>query len=141
MSDEGEVDIADVEEEIRGNDGAMEEDDDGLELGIGDGGDEQQEVVTVENDSIAAFLEHKDSLFAVAINPVAEDMVATGGGDDLAYVWRISNDEGVVAKLEDHSDSVTSVSFSRDRRIPCNRRYGWAYQDMELAEGSARVHP
>ena len=30
-----------------------------------------------------------DSVFAVAWNPAQPDLVASGGGDDTAYIWRV----------------------------------------------------
>ena len=32
---------------------------------------------------------YTDSVYAVACSPVDSDLVATGGGDDKAYIWRI----------------------------------------------------
>ena len=32
---------------------------------------------------------YTDSVYAVACSPVDSDIVATGGGDDKAYIWRI----------------------------------------------------
>ena len=30
-----------------------------------------------------------DAVFAVAWNPAQSDMVASGGGDDMAYIWKV----------------------------------------------------
>ena len=31
-----------------------------------------------------------DAVFAVAWNSAQQDIVATGGGDDIAYLWQVS---------------------------------------------------
>lgn len=33
---------------------------------------------------------HADAVLAVAWSPVQQDLVATGGQDDKAYIWRVS---------------------------------------------------
>lgn len=40
-----------------------------------------------------------DSVFAVACSPVDSELVATGGGDDKAYIWRI-RDSGSPVELK-----------------------------------------
>ena len=61
--------------------------------------DEKDANMDAQNDSVQAFVDHKDSIFSVAISPTDLDLVATGGGDDVAYLWRISTGEAVV-KIE-----------------------------------------
>ena len=55
-------------------------------------------------------LPHGDSVFAVAVAWDA-DLIATGGGDDVACVWRLS-DGSLVKKLKGHGDSVTCIAFN-----------------------------
>ena len=69
------------------------------------------------DDSIHAFGGHSESVFAVAFDPRSPDTVATGGGDDRAFVWRVGEDafienQGEVFELAGHTDTVTSVQFS-----------------------------
>lgn len=66
-----------------------------------------------EDDSIHIFTGHSDSVFAVTCSPTDPDVVATGGGDDKAYIWRI-RDSAPPLELKDHSDSVASLAFSKD---------------------------
>eukprot|EP01119_Soliformovum_irregulare_P021813 TRINITY_DN7335_c0_g1_i1.p1 TRINITY_DN7335_c0_g1~~TRINITY_DN7335_c0_g1_i1.p1 ORF type:complete len:414 (-),score=102.72 TRINITY_DN7335_c0_g1_i1:109-1194(-) len=67
----------------------------------------------IVNDSINAFFEHTDSVYTVDINPTLPNMVATGGGDDKAYIWDI-NSSAVAFSLEGHKDSITQTKFSVD---------------------------
>ena len=59
---------------------------------------------------IAVKSSHPDSVYAVAING---DMVVTGGGDDRAFLWDLTNGERK-AELKGHSDSVVAVAFNFD---------------------------
>jgi ribosome assembly protein SQT1 len=49
----------------------------------------------------------------VAAHPSEPYLFATGGGDDKAYLWRADTGETLV-KLENHTDSVTSIAFNHD---------------------------
>lgn len=41
-------------------------------------------------DHLSAGVLHADAVLAVAWSPVQPDLVATGGQDDKAYIWRVS---------------------------------------------------
>lgn len=94
--------------------------------------DPDQEI-QLQNDSIAHFDLHKDSIFCIAQHPIHPQIVATGGGDDTAYVFDStppdppllptsyeSNPQPVdergslkpLAKLEGHTDSVNAIAFT-----------------------------
>ena len=86
--------------------------------------------IELQNDSIAHFDVHKDSLFSITSHPRDPTIIATGSGDDTAYVFsaavsslllRISYESNPnpgrdtiqpIAHLTGHTDSVTSISFS-----------------------------
>jgi ribosome assembly protein SQT1 len=61
---------------------------------------------------VQSFLNHGSSVFCVAGHPT-EGLAASGGEDDLGYVWDITDGE-VIVKLTGHTDSVTSVAWSTD---------------------------
>ncbi|KAJ6576440.1 ribosome biogenesis protein Sqt1 [Mycena vulgaris] len=65
-----------------------------------------------DDNSLQAFPNHNASVFAVAAHPT-EALAASGGEDDLGYVWDITDGE-VIVKLTGHTDSVTSVAWSAD---------------------------
>lgn len=74
----------------------------------------------MEDDSIHAFTGHApDPVYAVAWSPVAADLVATGGGDDRGFIWRVGEDafvenEGAFHALTGHTDTVCSLEFNAD---------------------------
>src|SRR5579859_2179881 len=62
------------------------------------------------DDSIQGFFLHTSPVYSVALH---ENVAATGGGDDLGYLWDVTNGE-MILKLDGHTDSVTNVAFSYD---------------------------
>ncbi|KAK5108119.1 hypothetical protein LTR62_008773 [Meristemomyces frigidus] len=66
-------------------DAAMDsgDDDDGGDVDL----DGPIEEIQLQNDSVAHFDGHKDSVYCIAQHPVHPEIVATGGGDDMAYIW------------------------------------------------------
>src|ERR1700728_4637947 len=121
---------ADDAEEVfeRGEDDEMEMDgdyDDNMTI---------EDEITFQNDSAAHFDSHTDSVFCVAQHPVHPSIVATGGGDDIAYIFDASLPDGpvlpssyesnpepkgereglkVIQKLDGHTDSVNAVAFTQ----------------------------
>ncbi|KAI9884068.1 MAG: hypothetical protein M1823_004158 [Watsoniomyces obsoletus] len=110
-----------------------------VQMGSDASGDEEgtredgtQEEIILENDSIAHFDQHADSIFCIAQHPTHPEIIATGGGDDVAYIFDSrppetpvlpasyqSNPEGpgrkgltALARLEGHTDSVNAVTFT-----------------------------
>lgn len=68
-----------------------------------------------EDNSVQAFSDHQASVFAVSCHPTAP-LAASGGEDDLGYVWDITDGE-VIVKLTGHTDSVTSTAWSSDGEL------------------------
>lgn len=85
----------------------MDEDDDMDEDAPAEGDE-----IIYEDNSLLHFGTHRGSVFAVSSHPSAP-LIASGGEDDLGYIWDWSTGEEVV-KLTGHTDSVTSTAFSRD---------------------------
>ena len=96
-------------DEHRSDDHPMSEED-GEEMGESVEDEEMDEEEVIVDDSIQGFFLHTSSIYSVAI---WEHFAATGGGDDLGYVWDITNGE-MIMKLDGHKDSVTNVAFSVD---------------------------
>ena len=59
---------------------------------------------------------HKGSVFCVAVSPADGALVASGGEDDCARVWR-ADTGALVLTTSGHRDSVTQVAFSSDGRL------------------------
>ena len=53
--------------------------------------DLEDEAIQLQNDSIAHFDSHTDSIFCIAAHPLNPNIIATGGGDDVAYVFDTSS--------------------------------------------------
>ena len=92
--------------------------------------DEDLQEISLENDSIAHFDRHTDSLFCITSHPLDPSIIATGAGDDTAYIFSSatpspllptsyeSNPEpgrkslDPIAELKGHSDSVNAIAFT-----------------------------
>ncbi|XP_060172184.1 uncharacterized protein LOC132603240 isoform X2 [Lycium barbarum] len=74
--------------------------------------DEQDEA----DDSLHTFTGHTGELYTVACSPTDANLVATGGGDDRGFMWRIGQDD-MPFELQGHDDSVSSVAFSTDGQL------------------------
>ena len=66
-----------------------------------------------EDHSVQQLTTHTEPVFAVAVNATHPEIFATGGGDDVAYLWRVGQPTPVI-KLEGHTDTVSSLAFSSD---------------------------
>jgi WD40 repeat protein len=75
-----------------------------------EGAEDMFDEEVIVDDSIQGFFLHTSPVYSVALH---ENWAATGGGDDLGYVWDVTNGE-LVMKLDGHTDSVTNVAFSHD---------------------------
>ncbi|WIA30424.1 hypothetical protein OEZ86_000508 [Tetradesmus obliquus] len=88
------------------------------------GGDEDGEQgaaedYPMEDDSMQDFEGHGDAVLAVAWNPTQPDLVATGGQDDKAFLWRVGQDAAeatggsmATTELAGHSDTVVALAFN-----------------------------
>ncbi|KAF3919812.1 Jouberin [Dactylellina cionopaga] len=90
----------------------------------GEGAGESIEIDLI-NDSTLHFDAHTDSIYSIALNPRLPGIIATGGGDDVAYIWSADPQPGQTSqrgqersgqspifKLEGHGESITSVAFT-----------------------------
>lgn len=98
---------------LEGQDGddPMEEDDEVPEL-PDTGGSSSANAEPVEDNSVQQFRGHKSSVFTVASHPT-QQLAASGGEDDMGYIWDITDGE-IIVRLTGHSDSVTSTAWSHD---------------------------
>jgi ribosome assembly protein SQT1 len=132
MIDEDEIaEIADDNDDD--GDVAMDSDDEG-------GAYQDQEEIQLQNDSIAYFDSHKDSVFAIAQHPTVPSLIATGGGEGDAddapgkgYVFSTasapsrpvlpasySGDQQPqntrlepVFEIDGHTDSINALAFTQ----------------------------
>ena len=97
------LDETEADEEIEDDgDVPMDSDDEGDE-----GADrEMQMEIQLQNDSIAHFDAHTDSIFCIAQHPVHSHIVATGGGDDAGYVFDVSSSQQSESAQGQERDSL-----------------------------------
>ncbi|EMC94023.1 hypothetical protein BAUCODRAFT_74984 [Baudoinia panamericana UAMH 10762] len=82
------LDMDDAEEMIEHDeDAAMDSGDEDGEDGEDVDVEGPLEEIQLQNDSVAHFDAHKDSIYCIAQHPLRPEIVATGGGDDIAYIW------------------------------------------------------
>lgn len=99
---EDDIEVIDLDEGLEDDD--IEDDD--LEM-IEEGSEIVQDV---KDNSIKVFSEHTKSVFCVDI---FNDFAASGGEDDLCYIWNLKSGE-ILLKIQDFKDSVTHVKFNHD---------------------------
>ncbi|SMR49203.1 unnamed protein product [Zymoseptoria tritici ST99CH_1E4] len=110
----------------QGDDAAMDSGDDDEDDNM------QTEEIQLQNDSSAHFDHHKDSIFCIAQHPTRPELVATGAGDDVAYIWDCTPPDGpllpasyetdpqprerkgqeIVATLDGQDESVNAICFT-----------------------------
>jgi len=66
-----------------------------------------------EDHSLQQLTAHSEPVFAVAVCGARPELLATGGGDDTAFLWRVG-EAAPLHRLEGHADSVSSLGFSAD---------------------------
>ncbi|KAL8738698.1 MAG: hypothetical protein Q9181_000520 [Wetmoreana brouardii] len=92
--------------------------------------DAQEEEIQLQNDSIAYFDHHTDSIFCIANHPLYPTIIATGGGDDTTYIFSADVPSPVLprsyetnsssprsslpptAKLTGHTDSINALIYT-----------------------------
>ncbi|MEQ2220516.1 hypothetical protein ILYODFUR_006286 [Ilyodon furcidens] len=77
-------DLGDVDFEDPGN---PEDDNEGWET------EDEMEAEAEQDDSELTFSKHTGSVFCVSLDPATNSLAVTGGEDDKAYVWRVSDGE------------------------------------------------
>ncbi|XP_031557021.1 angio-associated migratory cell protein-like [Actinia tenebrosa] len=120
VGDEELVEVVDAEDEGFEDDGGeddlafgMEE----IDIADNDSGEGDADVEIVDN-SVVTFAKHTASVFSVSIDPENSSLVASGGEDDKAYVWKIADGE-LAFECKGHKDSVTCTAFSHDSKFVC----------------------
>lgn len=131
--DQAMLDPNEAEEVVEDEDGDAAMDSGGEEEDDGPG--DVQQTIQLQNDSVAHFDAHKDSIYCIAQHPTRPEIIATGGGDDTAYVWDATPEPGpvlpasyetnpqprerqsqqVIAKLGPQDETVNTIAFTLPR--------------------------
>merc|ERR1712232_658683 len=94
--------------------------DENREIGVIDEKDVYSDDDFQDTDDALASVRHKESVLSVAVSPVDQRLMVTGGQDDVAILWCLEEVSGGGVKcterrrLEGHTDSVIQVAFSHD---------------------------
>ncbi|EFX86282.1 hypothetical protein DAPPUDRAFT_187565 [Daphnia pulex] len=96
------------EEDIENEEGAEGEDGEN-EAESEDG----MEELDTPDDALLTFKQHTGSVFCCSFEPKESKLVVSGGEDDKAYVWNITDGQ-VLFECTNHQDSVTCALFSHD---------------------------
>ncbi|KAJ9533174.1 WD40-repeat-containing domain protein [Haematococcus lacustris] len=109
----------DVLEDLVGQGGPLSSEEEGDDEGGSEVSQERDFDMQPIDDSVHSFEGHTDAVLAVAWSPVQPDLVASGGQDDKAYLWKVGQDafestEGSLGTVElsGHTDTVASLAFS-----------------------------
>ncbi|GAB4816441.1 hypothetical protein N2152v2_003487 [Parachlorella kessleri] len=121
--------------ESESDDGEEARDEPGQE---GAGSDHDME--DLQDDSIHTFEGHTSGVYSAAWCPARPDLVATGGGDDKAFIWRVGQQAfeetgGAVLELEGHTDTVSSLAFSSDGTLLATGGMDGRVKVWEVASG------
>ncbi|KAG8931070.1 hypothetical protein FRC01_001887 [Tulasnella sp. 417] len=72
----------------------------------------EDEDIQIDENTIQHFEAHNGSVFCISAHPT-QPLAASGGEDDLGYIWDVMHGE-VVVKLTGHEDSISSIEWSFD---------------------------
>ncbi|KAG5528489.1 hypothetical protein RHGRI_029247 [Rhododendron griersonianum] len=76
-------------------------------------------------------------LYTVACSPTDGTLVATGGGDDKVFLWKIGHGDWAF-ELHGHKDSVSSLAFSTDGQLLASRSIDGLVQIWDTNSGSLK---
>jgi len=104
---------------------------------------EDRKVVPERDDAVLTFSGHKGAVFCVVSSPDGQ-LVATGGEDDLALLWRLQDGQVLMCARGEHSDSVTRVAFNHDGSLFASADLNgliqvWSVPSVAVAEAEVQV--
>ncbi|XP_060172046.1 uncharacterized protein LOC132603144 [Lycium barbarum] len=114
------MDQSDIIKEIDTDEEELEDADDEEDEGedFDDADEEEQEgSIDEADDSVYTFTGHTGEVYTASCSPTDAKLVATGGGDNRGFIWKIGQGDSSLKLLEDHTDSVSSLAFSSDGQL------------------------
>ena len=91
-----------------------------------------------EDHSVQQLIAHTEPVFAVAVNPTQPEILATGGGDDVGYMWRVGQSHPAL-RLDGHADTVSSLAFSADGSLLASAGLDGSVRVWNVATGALVV--
>ncbi|KAK6153443.1 hypothetical protein DH2020_013082 [Rehmannia glutinosa] len=76
-------------------------------------------------------------LYTAACSPTDAALVATGGGDDKGFLWKISQGDWAF-ELQGHQDSVSSLCFSADGQLLASGSLDGVVKVWDIANGELK---
>ena len=97
---------------------------------------------TIHDDSVYVFRNHKDSVYCSAFHPTSHDLIITGGGDDVAFIWNYPTYMNATTRkhirLEGHTDTITSVGFNFDGSLCLTGAYDGQVRIWDAISGELK---
>uniref|UniRef100_A0A7N0UP15 Angio-associated migratory cell protein n=1 Tax=Kalanchoe fedtschenkoi TaxID=63787 RepID=A0A7N0UP15_KALFE len=90
-----------------------------------------------EDDSMHTFTGHTGELYAVVCSPTDPSLVATGGGDDKGFLWRIGQGDWAF-ELQGHNDSLSTLVFSNDGLLLASGSLDGVIKVWDMPSGNLR---
>ena len=91
-----------------------------------------------EDHSVMQLAVHTEPVFAVAVCTAAPEIFASGGGDDVGYLWR-TGQPAPAFKLEGHTDTVSALGFSADGSMLASGGLDGTVRVWQVATGALVV--
>uniref|UniRef100_A0A0A0KBX7 Uncharacterized protein n=2 Tax=Cucumis sativus TaxID=3659 RepID=A0A0A0KBX7_CUCSA len=89
------------------------------------------------DDSVHTFTGHTGEVYTVVCSPVDATLVATGGGDDKGFMWKIGRGD-FAQELSGHKDSVSSLAFSADGQLLASGSFDGIIQIWDTSSGNLK---
>ncbi|XP_017230497.1 uncharacterized protein LOC108205181 isoform X2 [Daucus carota subsp. sativus] len=96
-----------------------------------------EEVFDEADDSMHIFTGHTGEIYIVACSPMDPTLVATGGGDDKGFIWKIGQGDWAF-EIQGHKDSVSSLAFSIDGQLLASGSLDGIIQVWETATNNLK---
>ncbi|KAM7517070.1 hypothetical protein LguiA_006653 [Lonicera macranthoides] len=118
-----------------------------------------EEVIDEVDDSMHIFTGHTGEVYTIACSPRDASLVATGGGDDKGFLWKIGQGDWarviryvlnkpptqfevqMVPEISTcHKDSVSSLAFSADGQLLASGSFEGLIQVWDISSGNLKVY-
>ncbi|KAF9670674.1 hypothetical protein SADUNF_Sadunf13G0093300 [Salix dunnii] len=100
--------------------------------------DDQGEVFLDDSDIIhEVAVDEEGELYTVACSPADPLLVATGGGDDKGFLWKIGIGDWA-SELKGHKESVSSLTFSSDGQLLASGGFDGLVQIWDALSGNLK---